>query len=229
MRAIAISIVMLAAGLWALPAWADIYMWEDANGVKHISNLNPPPEAKVFLRTKPNPSEPSAEKRDARRQENAEQDADLLEREIRLREKEAALERRLAETEAKVEDARDELERAHKKLEDVQARYEHDRAKNRWYAAGPLIYRPVYSRWRYDRYKRHPSGRHPGHSDRRRYGITFQTRPFQLGAVHIPLYNAHDRYRRPKPHGAGSAALKHRHRGHAQPRHGGRHRDGRRH
>jgi hypothetical protein len=36
-------------GFLALPAFADIYVWTDANGVKHFTNFSPPGKASIFM------------------------------------------------------------------------------------------------------------------------------------------------------------------------------------
>lgn len=39
----------LLIGSWALPSFADIYVWTDENGVKNFTNYSPPDKASIFM------------------------------------------------------------------------------------------------------------------------------------------------------------------------------------
>lgn len=204
MRVLILAACILTAGLGAARAWADIYIWEDADGVRHISNLNPPPGAEIFVRTPAPPPEASAEA--ARGEVEAPSvQAQIRAGEDRLREqeKEADLERRLAAVEARIEEAKEELERARQGLSAAKAR-DRDEEESGWRYAGTVVYTPApYSRAHPKRFRRPAWG-----AGRLRQGLPYLVSPFRLGAVHIPLINAHDRFRRAKPHRTGDDAVR---------------------
>ena len=187
MRTTFLTACLLVAGLWGQGAQADIYSWVDGEGVRHISNVNPPPGAEVFLRTPSAPSPPSTAKAPAQR-ETSTFEEDAREKE-RLRERQTALEDRLAATEEKVEDAQRALRRARERLAAARARYESERR-----LAGSLVYGTrIVVTPRHDRFRRHK----PAHGKHTQHSI-FLDRPFQLGAITIPLFNARDHFRKPQ-------------------------------
>lgn len=187
MRTTLLTACLLVAGLWVQGTLADIYSWVDGNGVRHISNVNPPPGAEVFLRTPSAPSPAVAEKPPAQRATSTFEE-DLRGREKdRLRERQKALEDRLAATEEKVEDAQRALEGARERLAAARTRYESERR-----FAGSLVYDTrIVVTPRHDRFRRHK----PSHVRRAKRSI-FLDRPFQLGAITIPLFNARDHFRK---------------------------------
>ena len=189
MRTTLLAACLLVAGLWVRGAQADIYSWVDDDGVRHISNVNPPPGAEVFLRTPAAPSPALAGKARAQRATSTfEEDLRARENE-RLREHRTALGDRLAETEEKVEAAQRALERAQERLVAARARYESDRR-----FAGSLVYGTrIVVTPRHDRFRRHK----PSHVKHAR-GSIFLDRPFRLGAITIPLFNARDHFRKPQ-------------------------------
>lgn len=216
MPSITVVACVLTATLWSLAARADIYVWVDADGIRHISNVNPPTGADVFLVTgDPTPTDapgsaPPSPEPDAR-------PAEIRERADRLKKRQAALERRLADVEEKVDAARSALERAQQRLSEAQA----SAARETRYA-GTVVYhagylRPRHHRFPYHRWKSHRRGSSP----------SLAGRPFRLGAVHIPLINAHDPIRRAKPRRVGDSK-RYGHRGSPHPRFHRHHNDGRR-
>ena len=215
MRAILLGAWMLTAGFFSQPAWADIYSWVDADGIRHISDVNPPPGAQIFLRTPSTPAENRVEEALAREEEQDLRKARRAKEEERMREQRVALENRLAETEAKVEDAQRALERVQERLEAARARYE----SNRRYA-GSLVYGTrFFGTPQHDRFKqRQPLHRKPF------VGSVFLERPFQLGAITIPLLNFHDPFRRTAPRHTPNIRHRSAHgKPHPRRRHGGNH------
>ena len=206
MRTTLLAACLLVAGLWVRGAQADIYSWVDDDGVRHISNVNPPPGAEVFLRTPAAPSPALAGKARAQRATSTfEEDLRARENE-RLREHRTALEDRLAATEEKVEDAQRALEGARERLAAARTRYESERR-----FAGSFVYGTGFvATPRHDGYRRHK----PAHGKHTQRSI-FLDRPFQLGAITIPLFNARDHFRRSPPRHPG--AISHRQRGHDEP------------
>lgn len=94
--------LMLAVAAGASPSAADIYIWTDAAGVKHITNYSPPPQAELLMRTPEIPYDEDADRqrRDAERSDRlARERQELLEKEaaLALREREAA--QRIADAE----------------------------------------------------------------------------------------------------------------------------------
>ena len=187
MRTTLLTACLLVAGLWGQGAQADIYSWVDGDGVRHISNVNPPPGAEVFLRTPSSPSPPSAEKAPAQREASTVEEDLRARGKERLRERQTALEDRLAATEEKVEDAQRALEGARERLAAARTRYESERR-----FAGSFVYGTGFvATPRHDGYRRHK----PAHGKHTQRSI-FLDRPFQLGAITIPLFNARDHFRK---------------------------------
>ena len=46
-----LSLVILIGFLVAGSAWADIYVWTDDKGIKHITNYAPPEHATILMQT----------------------------------------------------------------------------------------------------------------------------------------------------------------------------------
>ena len=182
MQAMIRVICILMVFLWIPQGWADIYSWTDEDGVRHISNLNPPAHAEILLRTEdpvddaaPPGRQPEAE----RQQALARAEAQVRERETQLARQEAELERRIAKTAQKTEEALQETE---ERLSTVEARYAQWQA-DRSYAFSTItyFYRP------YDGYRHH---RHKHPSDRTDIGLrspSLARHPFYLGSIHLPL------------------------------------------
>lgn len=88
MRALPIlSLVLLLGFLNTASVRADIYVWTDKNGIKHITNYTPPEHAKILIRTPEIPYDAEADqKRQAteRREQLAREKLELAEREARL-------------------------------------------------------------------------------------------------------------------------------------------------
>jgi hypothetical protein len=175
---------ILAAGLFSQAAWADIYIWVDDNGVKHISDLNPPPHAELFLQTDAQPYDKAADlaqRETEKRQDLLRAQAEIREREERLAIQASELESRMEDVEQKTQEA---LERAEDRLQAAEERY------GRYAVSFAYVARPFGAR--HYRYK------HAGHPTGHRVVPSFEGRPFSLGAIHIPLFSARD-YFQPQP------------------------------
>ncbi len=202
MRYIASYALFLIVGLWYAPAWADIYIWVDDEGVRHISNVHAPPRAKLLLRTDETP--PRADDRQTRqateRQRELEREqAEIQEREEQLARREAELERRIEAAEKDVEAARDRIEAA-------EARYERERKQaiafsyvTRPYKFGHYRYKKRSYGYRHYRPKRHHY--RPAH----RYGLSITGRPLRLGSTVITIQSGRHAYRKHSRHGKGLA------------------------
>jgi len=166
MRHITFLTWIFAACLWVQAAHADIYVWTDENGIRHFSNRNSHPEAKLFLKSMEGPYEEAVERaqRETEKQREWERaEAEIQERKERLAEKVDKLERRAEEAKRK---AREALERAEALEEAADRRYQDDR----WFSTGYASYYPGYYDYRYYRYNgyrfsvTYPSGkRYKGH------------------------------------------------------------------
>jgi hypothetical protein len=88
MKSLQIYILLLLLGLLGVcPANADIYVWTDESGIKHITNYAPPEQAQVLIRTPEIPYDPEADRqrREAERRERiAREKQELAEKEARL-------------------------------------------------------------------------------------------------------------------------------------------------
>lgn len=186
MRSIALWTCILAVGLWAQAARADIYTWVDARGVRHISNHNPPPHAEVFVHTpeeRPRDDAHASGAAAERQREERRATMEIREQEERLARREAQLERRIQESERKSLAA---LERAEDRLRAAAVRERDPRhAVSFMNVTGPFSSR---------------SHRHRGltrdRSDRGFARPSFEGRPFYLEAIRIPLSGVADPFRR---------------------------------
>lgn len=177
MRTITLWACMLAAGLWAQAIGADIYTWVDINGVRQITNLNPPPQAEIFLHTPEDPPPGSTQERrsDAEKREHpVAAAAQMREREERLARQAAGLERRIEAAGRAVEET---IERAQARLRAAEAR----RDRELGYAT-PLVIvtRPSGDRQGHHRAAHGRAGNRPGTS-------SIEGRPFHLAPIRIPL------------------------------------------
>jgi len=130
-------LVFLLGLPWFCPANADIYVWTDENGVKHITNYAPPERAQVLIRT---PEIPYDAEADRQRQE-AERRERMAREKLELEEKEARLERLEREASARLAAAEQlHLEmRAYQKGREDQAR-DQDANRRSFRYGGPLWY-----------------------------------------------------------------------------------------
>jgi hypothetical protein len=205
MQAMILVICMLTATVWIPQTWADIYIWTDEDGVRHISNLNPPAHAKILLTTE----EPVYDRAPPRAQEAADKEQALQRAQARVREREAQLERQEAELEHRIEKTAQKTQEALRETEErlsaVEARYAQWKA-DRSYAFSTITY--FYRPYGYRHYRhKHPSQQ----TGYRQHSQSMAKHPFYLGAIHLPLGSighAPRRYRspearfsRPKPHG----------------------------
>lgn len=187
MRALIYLICMFMTAVGVPYAWADIYTWMDEDGVRHISNLNPPAHAEVLIRME----ERSLDEAVVQAQQEAEeQQTQLRKREAQLSRQKAELERRLEEAEQR---AQETLEEAEEHLAAVEARY------SRWLESRPyatpastVTFRP-YGFW-------HHRHRHPPTTPRHKpRSPIFVMHPFHLGAIRLPLGGIPYSYRRHIP------------------------------
>jgi hypothetical protein len=110
----------LLIALGAGAAEADIYLWTDDNGVKHITNTSPPPNATLLMREPEIPYDAAADRarREAERSARLENEKiELAERQARLLERELELQRKALEWQRHAEDDRRRLEKAADELE----------------------------------------------------------------------------------------------------------------
>lgn len=188
MRAMICLAVIVAAGIGAPAAAADIYTWVDEDGIRHISNLSPPPHAQVFLKTEDPPTDDIRIPRETERQaELLRAQEEIRRREERLARQAAALERRLEET---AQLTRQALEKAEDRLAAAEARSAEAWRDHRYGMAFTYINPPFGHRHAPHKHRRH----HAGRDDQ---AASLEGRPFHLGAVHLPLFNARDFFRRP--------------------------------
>lgn len=206
MRSIVFYALFLVVGLWCAPVWADIYIWVDEEGVRHISNVHAPPQAKLLLRTEdtPSPADDHQARQAAERQRELERaQAEIREREEQLARREAELERRIEAAEKNAEAARDRIEAA-------EARYERERKQA---VAFSYVVRPY--KFGHYRYQNRPHGhrhyRFKRHHYRpaQRYGLSIARRPLRLGSTVITFHSGRHTYREHSRHGKGLASPRH--------------------
>jgi hypothetical protein len=181
MRSVLCLIGMLTMAVWIPVAEADIYVWVDEGGLRHISNVNPPARAEVLLTTEEAPHNAAVgtiSQERLRRKDIQKREADIGEREARLAQREAELERRIEAVEKKAQAA---LDQAAERLATTVAR-DDEWATDRRYVLpaitsifGAAGYRPHHHKHRRDRASQHRSG------------LSFKRRSFPLGAIHLPL------------------------------------------
>ena len=132
MRALPIlSLVLLLGFLNAGSVWADIYVWTDEKGIKHITNYAPPEHAKILIRT---PEIPYDAEADQKRLE-AERREQLAREKLALAEREAQLELLEREANARITAAEqfDREQRAYEKGLEDQSRAQEDSSRSYWY------------------------------------------------------------------------------------------------
>jgi len=179
MRSVICLIGILVGTVWIPAAWSDIYVWVDKDGLRHVSNLNPPAHAEVLLHTEgPSPDDAagSVPLEQQRRQDMKDRETVIREREARLAQREAELERRIAAVEQKSQAALDQTAEA---LAAVAARDTHG-AKERRCVLPTIIYR--HGLYGY-RTHRHRGARQAHRGD----ALSFERHPFHLGAIRLPL------------------------------------------
>ena len=183
MRALIYLICMFITVVGVPCAWADIYTWMDEDGVRHISNLNPPAHAEVLILTEEGGSDEATVQA---RQAAEKQQMLLREREAQLArqkaDQRAELERRLAETEQKTQQLLQETEQ---RLAAVEARYALWAANRRYLIpATTYVYRPYGGPHYRHKPSRYRSNHRPDHGSGR---PSLTGHPFHLGAIHLPL------------------------------------------
>lgn len=93
-------LILLLSAVAVGPAAADIYMWTDSSGTRHITNYAPPPHAELIMRTPEIPYDAEADRRrqeSDRQQQLAREKLALAERETQLLEREREANARVAE------------------------------------------------------------------------------------------------------------------------------------
>lgn len=198
MRSVIFWIFVIVAGLWTSSAWADIYNWVDEDGARHISNVSPPPHAKLLLRTEEKPRREAA----IRDQQAAEKRRELLRAQAEIREREERLARKEAELERRIEAAEQMVDEAENRIEVAEARYTRDTTKQPVvfsYVTRPYAYRHyryIATPYRYHhRYKHHRYRPH-------RNGLSLALRPFHLGSTTISINSGRGYHRKYSHHGS---------------------------
>jgi hypothetical protein len=239
MRLIALFTCIFVSFLSGQMGHADIYVWVDENGVKHFTNENPPPHAKVLMRTKENPYYESADR--ARQEVEKQQDllqaqAEILELKARLAEQQDEVQRGIAEIEPKAEDTlqhAEDLPASANNQNDSDRRYSysygyypksfnsrHYRSSKYHYPAHDGIYNHKKHKFRkgHHRFKRHRSGK--SHHFRKH----FKAPKFRHGKIHKKFNTGRHHFRR--HHFKGSRVSRFRHHAGGRVRIHGHHRGG---
>jgi hypothetical protein len=102
-----VYLILAFSCIFASAAFADIFEWTDANGIKHYSNYAPPENSRILMKTKEVPYDEAADRARAEAERQAQLEAARLEitqREADLEVREAEAERRLAETDRLAEE-----------------------------------------------------------------------------------------------------------------------------
>jgi len=120
MKILAIVMLALFWCLWASGLHADIYVWEDEEGVMSFSNYSPPPKAKVFLEEI---ERPAAEAVQSPALEIAQIEKKLIQEQEDIEEKLAETNQNLVlvieKTEALVEDLEERVEEADRRASEA--------------------------------------------------------------------------------------------------------------
>ncbi|MGD8257532.1 MAG: DUF4124 domain-containing protein [Desulfobacterales bacterium] len=160
MKSITMLFVMVISCLIASSLQADIYEWNDENGVRYFTNYAPPDDAKIIMKTKEVPYDEAA---DRARREAEERQRTELER-LELAEREADLERREAEAQRRLIEADREAEEMLQEAEEILESSQDDRHSyrtfgwggfrrgytyNGFYQVSPFLNEHPYNRWYY--------------------------------------------------------------------------------
>jgi hypothetical protein len=102
-----LGLTTILTWLCASAVHADIYIWTDDNGVKHITNTSPPPDATILMREHETPYDEAADRarQEAERRarlENAK--IEQAENEARLLKKQLAVQRQILENQRQAEE-----------------------------------------------------------------------------------------------------------------------------
>ena len=125
------AIILLAALSGAGFACADIYVWTDADGIKHITNYAPPEQAEILVRAPEIPYDAEAD----RQRREAERREQLARERLELAEREAQLELLEREAKARIDAAEQwnrEMRAYEKGLAD-QSRSKDESTRTYWY------------------------------------------------------------------------------------------------
>jgi len=141
---------MLLAAAIARPSAADIYMWTDADGTKHITNYSPPPQAELLIRTPEIPYDEAAD-RQRRETERLDQLArareELLEKEAALARRERDAAQRIAEAERRSAAA---VERSFQLLDEAREDGYDDASRYGYYYYSPFYHKHARHYYRRD-------------------------------------------------------------------------------
>jgi hypothetical protein len=113
MNGFKIYLLLTLSCIFASSAFADIYEWTDADGVKHYSNYAPPENSRIMMKTKEEPYDEEADRARAEAERQAQLESTRLEiaqREAELELREAEAERRLAQADRLAEEAQRDAE-----------------------------------------------------------------------------------------------------------------------
>jgi hypothetical protein len=178
MTVLKIFVCVTAACFVAASLYADIYEWTDEDGVKHYTNYEPAPEAKIMMKTEELPYDEAAD----RARLAAEREEQLALTRLELAERKAALELREAEAEQRLVEAGRQAEETLREAEKILNETRNDRYddedfrysnfsrgfypyhyKNRYYYRNEtgsiyFIKPPQVDHFKRYRYKKHPYG-----------------------------------------------------------------------
>lgn len=167
-----VILILLLSAVTVGSAAADIYMWTDSSGTKHITNFAPPPHAELIVRT---PEIPYDAEADRRRQESDRQQQ-LARQQLALAEQEALLLEREREANARIAEAgqlaREAL--AHQKQLASEARDDDYSYRSYWYVPYRSYHRSYYRENGNIYYHRPDRVRH---ADRGNPGVTHRLGP----------------------------------------------------
>jgi hypothetical protein len=142
--------VMAFGCMFASAAFADIYEWTDADGIKHYSNYAPPENSRILMKTKEEPYDEAADRARAQAERQAQLEAARLEiaqREADLEQRESEAERRLAEADRLAEETLRDAESYIEEAEDSRSGF-----RSYGYNCYDYYYGcsyPLYGRWYY--------------------------------------------------------------------------------
>lgn len=198
-----LSLVLLTGFLAAGFAGADIYVWTDEKGIKHITNYAPPEHATILIRTPEIPYDAEADRQRLeadRREQLAREKQELAERKARLELLEREANARIAAAEQL-----DREKRAYEQGLADQARFQEDSSRIYWYGGSGWYG----GRWHHPRYYRKDGNiyykkRHPHH-----YRKKWKDRPkieHYKGSAKVMGHSKSYTVR--KPHPSGRTPLK---------------------
>ena len=150
MNGFKLFIIITAGFFLSSAAFADIYEWTDADGIKHYSNYAPPKNSRILMKTKEEPYDEAADRARAEAERQAQLEAARLEiaqREADLEQREAEAERRLAEADRLAEETLRDAESYIKEAENSRSTFSSDgyNCYDAYYGCSDLLF----GRWYY--------------------------------------------------------------------------------